>query len=216
MEDDLFDSLLDLEEQYYNEGFQLGTADGTRAGHVEGRLFGLEKGFEKYLEMGRLQGRSVVWTDRLPISQVGGTDVEDPENPGRTANNVISSVPEPINGTICIGENTVSGPEATGNCRLPQLPRNARLVKHINALQALTEPESLSVQNSEDSVSDFDDRLKRAQGKAKIIEKLVGEEQKHELVDGIHSRSGGTVHSRSIDRGEGNNIEDTNILNARH
>lgn len=216
MEYDIFDSLLDLEDQYYNEGYQLGNADGTRAGHVEGRLFGLEKGFEKYLEMGRLQGKSVVWTDRLPNSQVEGADEKDLENPARGAKSVISPVPEPINGTICIERDTISGPDAAGAHRLPQLSRNARLAKHINTLQALTEPESLSVQNSEDSVSDFDDRLKRARGKAKIIEKLVGEEQNHEFVESVQSRTGGSVQPRSIRRGERNNIEDTNILNARH
>jgi len=33
----------------------------------------------------------------------------------------------------------------------------------------------LSTENTEEAVSEFDDRLKRAEGKAKIIERLVGE-----------------------------------------
>ncbi|KXL51238.1 hypothetical protein M433DRAFT_41364, partial [Acidomyces richmondensis BFW] len=61
-----FDMLLSLEDQYFNEGYQLGVADGARAGKIEGRLFGLEKGFEKALEMGRLNGQTVVWKARLP------------------------------------------------------------------------------------------------------------------------------------------------------
>ncbi|KAF4943966.1 hypothetical protein FGADI_13047 [Fusarium gaditjirri] len=59
-------------------------------------------------------------------------------------------------------------------CTLPPLPRNARLEKNINTLYALVEPDTLSTENSDDAVQDFDDRVKRAQGKAKIIEKMAG------------------------------------------
>lgn len=40
--------------------------DGEKAGLVEGRLFGLEKGFEKFAELGRIQGRVSVWKGRIP------------------------------------------------------------------------------------------------------------------------------------------------------
>ncbi|KAM0254243.1 hypothetical protein ACHAP5_000230 [Fusarium lateritium] len=59
-------------------------------------------------------------------------------------------------------------------CTLPALPRNARLEKNINTLYALVEPDTLSTENSDEAVQDFDDRVKRAQGKAKIIEKMAG------------------------------------------
>lgn len=42
--------------------------DGEQAGRIEGRVFGLEKGFEKFLELGRLQGRCSVWKARIPSS----------------------------------------------------------------------------------------------------------------------------------------------------
>ena len=216
MEENLFESLLGLEDQYYNEGYQLGNADGARAGHIEGRLFGLEKGFEKYLEMGRLQGKSVVWVDRLPTSQVQGTDNENPQKPVIRAISITSSVPEAINGITCRPKNDLSGQDIAATHQLQQLPKNGRLEKHINTLQAFTEPESLSMQNNEDSVSDFDGRLKRAQGKAKVIEKLIGEEQMHEHVEDLRPRAGGSVHLQNNSRGEESNIEDTNILNARH
>ncbi|KAF1820179.1 DUF1715-domain-containing protein, partial [Dissoconium aciculare CBS 342.82] len=58
-----FDSILDLEEQFYSEGYNLGVADGARTGRIEGRIFGLEKGFEKFLEAGRLHGRAIIWQD---------------------------------------------------------------------------------------------------------------------------------------------------------
>lgn len=39
--------------------------DGEQAGKIEGRAFGLQKGFEKFLELGRLQGRCSVWKARI-------------------------------------------------------------------------------------------------------------------------------------------------------
>lgn len=65
MADDLFDSILHLEDDFYREGYALGEADGAPAGRLEGRAFGLEKGFEKYAEMGRLHGKAVIWASRL-------------------------------------------------------------------------------------------------------------------------------------------------------
>ncbi|KAI7122074.1 hypothetical protein D0869_06433 [Hortaea werneckii] len=62
---DPFDSLLNLEDQYFTEGYSLGVSDGTRAGRIEGRIFGLEKGYEKALDMGRLGGKAQIWQTRL-------------------------------------------------------------------------------------------------------------------------------------------------------
>ncbi len=170
---DPFDGLLDLEEQFYNEGYALGEAEGSKAGRIEGRVFGLEKGFEKFMEAGRLHGRSIVWAGRMPQP---------------AANETIEAAAEP--------------------CSLPPVANNPRLEKHIRVLHALSEPVSFSTDNSEEAVSDFDDRLKRAQAKLKIIERLVGdvapptETHVHEV--------GGT--STSADQ----NIEDVDILKARH
>ncbi|KAI7272807.1 hypothetical protein KC345_g7057 [Hortaea werneckii] len=64
---DPFDSLLNLEDEYFTEGYSLGVSDGTRAGRIEGRIFGLEKGYEKALGMGRLGGKAQVWRTRLQV-----------------------------------------------------------------------------------------------------------------------------------------------------
>jgi hypothetical protein len=87
---------------------------------------------------------------------------------------------------------------------LPSLPANPRLEKHLRVLYALTEPVSLSTENTEDAVSDFEDRLKRALGKIKIIDRLVGEEG-GEMKDGKSAGGGAEA-----------NIEDVDILKARH
>ncbi|KAK2593900.1 hypothetical protein QQS21_008420 [Conoideocrella luteorostrata] len=58
-------------------------------------------------------------------------------------------------------------------CTLPQLPSNARLDKNIKMLYALVEPDTLSTENTDEGVQDFDDRMKRAQGKAKVVERMA-------------------------------------------
>ena len=75
--------------------------------------------------------------------------------------------------------------QAENKCALPRLPPNARLQKNVSTLYALVEPETLSAANTDEAVQDFDDRVKRAQGKMKIIERMVGgvgrEEEKDEV-----------------------------------
>ncbi|KAK4448264.1 hypothetical protein QBC34DRAFT_407849 [Podospora aff. communis PSN243] len=167
--EDPFEDILNLEEQFYQEGYQQGEEDGARAGLVEGRGLGLEKGFQKFFESGKLYGRAIVWANRLPTTakpsqqqekRAKSTD-EAGTSSSQTTSDEISPQPE----------------------RLPDLPRNARLEKHITTLYALVESESLSTENTDEAVNDFDDRLKRAQGKAKIIEGLVGERH--------HAKEGG-------------------------
>ncbi|KAI8283014.1 putative ORAOV1 family protein [Colletotrichum sp. SAR 10_98] len=146
--DDPFDDVLNLEEQFFAEGFRQGTADGILAGKIEGRSVGLAKGYEKFLESGRIHGRSVVWANRLSLPQ-------------KTAAGARASSLEEQKGSK--------------TCSLPPLAPNARLEKNVTAAFALVEPETLSKENNDDAVNDFDDRFKRAQGKVKIIERMTGE-----------------------------------------
>ncbi|KAK8115176.1 hypothetical protein PG999_007245 [Apiospora kogelbergensis] len=139
MASDPFDDVLNLEDQYYDQGYKLGYDDGFQAGKVEGRLVGLKKGYEKFMEAGRLQSKAIVWANRVPNMQ------------NKTAQAAQTSLP-PI-----------------GNS-------NQRLEKNITSLYALVEPGTLSTENTDEAVNDFDDRFKRAQGKLKIVERGIGEE----------------------------------------
>ncbi|KAI9841699.1 MAG: hypothetical protein M1837_000431 [Sclerophora amabilis] len=141
-EDDPFESLLNLEHSFYEEGYQLGMKDGSRSGRIEGRAFGLEKGFEKFLDMGRLHGRTSIWASRMPQSDK---------------------------------EELIPSDEKGATRATPRLPDKPRLEKHIHTLYALVEPASLPTQNEEDAVSDFDDRLRRARAKSRVIEKFIDE-----------------------------------------
>lgn len=135
---DPFDDLFNLEDGFYDEGFRQGQADGERAGKIEGRTLGLENGFKKFAESGRLHGKAVIWANRL--------------------------YPEE-------GERGPGG----GRGGLPPLPHSTRLQKNLRMFYALIEPNTLSTANTDEAVNDFDDRVKRAQGKARVIEKMVGE-----------------------------------------
>lgn len=148
---DPFDDLLNLEEEFYSEGYAQGMADGDRAGRIEGRAFGIEKGFEKFIEAGRLHGKSIVWANRLPQAR------QQPPAAGAVP-------PQPS--TLSEGQQTL--PALSGG--------GARLEKNIVTLHALVEPDTLSTDNTDDAVNDFDDRVKRAQGKARVIERHVGED----------------------------------------
>ncbi len=202
MEPDPFDGLLDLEERYYQEGHALGVADGSKAGRIEGRVFGLEKGFEKFAAMGTLQGKAAVWAARLPqMKEIGAAQDPFSEHDhlqksqeeldghnGSDINSVDLSRPE---------ENNPNNARVT-TVALPPLSRNPRLEKHIQTLHALAEPASLSMQNTEDAVSDFDDRLKRATAKVKVIEKIVGEGNVEAVLQGSDTSNNGVSEKRNV------------------
>jgi hypothetical protein len=169
MDEDIFDSLFHLEDGYYNDGYRLGVEDGSRAGRIEGRVFGLEQGFQKFLDMGQLNGRACVWAARMP-QKAAAAEKKSLESESRPEHIGQSEVQE-----------TSSAQEGL---RVASFPPNSRLEKHISTLYALSEAESLSIENTENTVSDFDDRFKRAQSKAKVIENIIKERQVN-LDDGI-------------------------------
>ena len=68
---------------------------------------------------------------------------------------------------------TQQAAKASTSPSLTPLPNNARLEKNINSLYSLVDPNITSVENSDAAVQDFDDRLKRAQGKERIIERVA-------------------------------------------
>jgi hypothetical protein len=179
MPNDTFDEILGLEEKFYDDGYRQGLADGIVAGRIEGRKFGLEKGFEKYVESARLHGKSVIWANRIP-------QLKD------SATKKTQEVQEKKLEQVLAGQSTTFSP-------LPSLPNNQRLIKHLQVLYALAESDSLSTENTEEAVSDFDDRLKRAQAKAKIVERMVGETQKETGQSGeIAPRGDANIEDASI------------------
>ena len=192
-EDDPFDEILNLEQDFYRDGYELGVQDGKKAGMVEGRFFGLEKGFEKFMTMGDMHGRADVWARRLKTNDMreGADDLKSDKVPIKD--------PAPLG-------NLDKSP-ATGH---PLSMENPRLVGHVRHLYALTELDTFSSKNGEDEVADFDDRLKRAEGKIKVIERIIGERNVLETKD-MKEASNTTPSTK----GDGS-IEDLSSLHVRH
>ncbi|KAJ3938477.1 uncharacterized protein N0V96_011732 [Colletotrichum fioriniae] len=166
---DPFDDVLTLEDQFFSEGFRQGTEDGIQAGKIEGRSVGLAKGYEKFYESGRIHARAVVWANRLSLPQKNSSTTAKPF--GASASASLVSADQPDQPQL----STEPSESQNKTCSLPPLPPNARLEKNVTTAFALVEPDTLSKENSDDAVNDFDDRLKRAQGKVKIIERMTGE-----------------------------------------
>ncbi|KAF7547269.1 hypothetical protein G7Z17_g7853 [Cylindrodendrum hubeiense] len=128
--------------------------------NIEERFYteGYQQGLEDGVQAGRIEGRSFGMQKGF----------EKFLESGRLAGKAVvwaNRIPRQAGGTA----------EATKEpCTLPQLPKNPRLEKNINTLYALVEPETLSTANTDEAVQDFDDRVKRALGKAKIVERMAG------------------------------------------
>lgn len=168
--DDPFDDLLTLEDTLYTTAHDQGVADGARAGRIEGRIFGLEKGFEKFAALGKLHGRGAVWGSRLPPHTSKPTSTSASTGPTTTP------APIPTQATSTPNSDPTPASHGSENNTLPPLPNtSARLVSNISLLYHLTDPPTFSTSNNEVSVADFDDRVKRAGAKAKVIERIIGE-----------------------------------------
>lgn len=165
---DAFDDILDLEGDFYTEGHNQGWSDGLVAGRTEGRLIGMEKGFQKFVEAGRLYGKSLVWANRLP--------------------NHVARESQ--------GAESHDGP-------LPPLANNQRLRKHITAIHDLLEPDTLPTQNTDEAVEDIDSRIRKAQGKVRVVERVIGEV----------SEKTGTHENTGPAGGKNDNIEDARNIN---
>lgn len=193
MDTDPLDGLLDLEENFYAEGLELGTKDGAKAGHNEGTVFAIEKGFEKFQEIGRLYGKGIIWAKRLPgehgllLSQ-------------KAAESTVDDASQTAGTSRALADSAVSTTGTRDELKLRDLPANARLEKHLTAFLSLVDPTTLSMENTEEDVADFDDRLKKAQAKARIIEKIIGERSESNHAPGP---------------GMGGNIEDIGPLPPR-
>lgn len=189
MESSLLDSLLDLEEQFYNEGHNLGVADGAHAGYTEGSVFAVEKGFEKFVDLGRLYGKSLVWAQRLADSKSKSPETSE----------------QPLSTSVTMDALSLDPSISKEMPRLP--PHSARLARNLQTLMELVDPASLDMSNTEEAVNDVDERLKGAAVKAKLIQRAMGESE-----DTL-----GSTAKDGPKPGDGTgSIEDISALNVRH
>ena len=154
MATDPFDDLLELENNYYTEGYDAGVADSTYAGIIEGKAFGIEKGYEKALDLGMLHGRALIWQERLRPRAEMSTGAKGENLP---SNDLVSSRLVQI------------------FRKLQPLPDGGRLRRHVEGLHATSDTAHIAKDNSEEAVTEFDDRIAKSKAKAKIIANIAGE-----------------------------------------
>ncbi|CCD25731.1 ribosome biosynthesis protein LTO1 NDAI_0F04130 [Naumovozyma dairenensis CBS 421] len=53
---DIFDNLLNLEEQFYEEGWDEGHNENLKNNYLEGKQFGLQVGFQRFVLLGQMSG----------------------------------------------------------------------------------------------------------------------------------------------------------------
>ncbi|KAK6387555.1 uncharacterized protein PV06_04837 [Exophiala oligosperma] len=159
MASDPFDELLELENDYYKEGYDAGVADSRYVGMIEGKVFGIEKGYEKAIELGKLHGRALVWQSRF-LQQPSGADSTPPISQQE-------SMEAPRSGAAQKLDESVTA--------LPRLSNTTRLRRHVDGLQYVTDGTTVARDNSDEAVTEFDDRVTKASAKAKVIANIVGE-----------------------------------------
>lgn len=59
------DQLLNLESQYYEDGFSQGQQESTRKQMIEGKEYGYQTGFQRFLVVGYIRGLHNYWLENL-------------------------------------------------------------------------------------------------------------------------------------------------------
>ncbi|ORY85712.1 hypothetical protein BCR37DRAFT_397313 [Protomyces lactucae-debilis] len=60
-EEDIFHASLNLEEAYYAEGYREGATLGAQQGLIEGRIYGAQIAYERFLQVGLLYAKLDIW-----------------------------------------------------------------------------------------------------------------------------------------------------------
>lgn len=147
--DQTFAEVLLLEQEFFEKAYEEGKSDGEAAGKLEGREIGVNYGFEKFLKLGRLHGKSLILGNRIFVPQYSLGEVSEESQ--------TSSYFEPT----------------PASCLLKPLHNSQKALKHIKDLHKLVDPKTLSFENDEDAISDFNDRLKKANNKERLIKVLI-------------------------------------------
>lgn len=104
-----------------------------------------------------------------------------------------------------------------GICQsMPDLHEGSRLAKNIQTLLALVDPATLVLENTEDAVSEIEERFRGASLKAKLIQRALGESLEG-ILDSENSVKALSSKHDGQGRGDGSgSIEDISSLHIRH
>ncbi|KAG7750984.1 hypothetical protein KL912_000117 [Ogataea haglerorum] len=76
-----FDSLLNLENQYYQEGFLEGQLEGSKQQFLEGKQIGIQTGFQRLLVLGQYKALVAIWIDQTQQKIDAGAITDDKGKP---------------------------------------------------------------------------------------------------------------------------------------
>ncbi|KAH8090850.1 hypothetical protein HD553DRAFT_330412 [Filobasidium floriforme] len=138
---DALDSLNNLEQTYYQQGYKDGFEHGRLHGLFEGRAIGQEKAFEIWEEVGYIEGIALFWravAEKQTSSQAEGGKKVSPraQNHIQTLLNLISTFP--TDNPTPVPDNSSVQPDATMNAGTESLkpqdePDLAVLLERIRA-----------------------------------------------------------------------------------
>ena len=75
----------------------------------------------------------------------------------------------------CTDQSVGKHPALVKHLQASKLASNNRVAKNVDALLKLSDAESIKHDNSDESVTEFDDRIAKAYAKAKVVAAVVGE-----------------------------------------
>ncbi|KAH3660169.1 hypothetical protein OGAPHI_007374 [Ogataea philodendri] len=76
-----FDSVLNLESQYYHEGFLEGQLEGAKQQFVEGKQLGIQTGFQRFLVIGYYKKLVALWITQTKQKLQQGVTTDDSGKP---------------------------------------------------------------------------------------------------------------------------------------
>ncbi|KAI5970658.1 hypothetical protein CANMA_000249 [Candida margitis] len=147
------DEVLNIEQEQYQIGYQEGVKQSAQQQYLEGKQYGYQTGFQRFLIVGYIQGLIKEWDDNL-------------ENYGNNKS-VINGHLQQLKGYV--GYNDGGG-------------------------------DKLSMSNDEQSVADYEMKLKKARNKLRVICGIVKESWKVNDLDKLMGEVGGSMQvSENVD-----------------
>lgn len=68
------DFVLNLEQDFYDQGFKQGQQESTKLQYLEGKVFGYQTGFQRFLIVGYIAGLVEYWQTNIEKYNIGSLD----------------------------------------------------------------------------------------------------------------------------------------------
>ncbi|ODV85502.1 hypothetical protein CANARDRAFT_23035 [[Candida] arabinofermentans NRRL YB-2248] len=172
-----FDSVLNLEDQYYNEGFNEGQLEGSMKQFHEGKELGIQTGYQRLLIIGQLRTLVNYWIekiDRLIESNTMGTESSSSDL------------------SVSVVSVSVKKPKRD----------NHKVKKTLDGLKMLLDSlydnDKINLTNSDEDVQTYETILKKARAKVRSLSTVLGDEELYASIERLSLQVGGTIPTSGI------------------